>query len=54
MCKGKEGHLYSSPLATLSLIFARLRNQSFEKSLPWVSAKPTPAPYTARFRNKSP
>lgn len=47
-------HLYSSPLATLSFILAKLRNQSFEKSLPCVMASPTPTPYTARFRNRRP
>ena len=52
-CQGKH-HLYSSPLATLSFILARLRNQSLEKSLPCVSASATPAPYTARFRSRSP
>ena len=51
---GRRGHLYSSPFATLSLIFAKLKNHSFEKSLPCVSASAIPAPYTAKFRNSSP
>ena len=52
--KDDGDHLYSSPLATLSFILARLRNQSLEKSLPCVSARAIPAPYTAKFRNNSP
>ena len=56
MCKQLQDkdYLYSSPLATLSFIFARLRNQSFEEVIALCERQRNPSAIHCQVQEEKP